>query len=611
MKGAVGANFPNSRTASRHWAFWLPLISIFLVELVRLRLVDRFYLNAMMDHGLYSRLALKHDGLIVGLFVLIHIAAWSAAFRPLSIVLRLLAWSLLTVCVVDVYVLAQFTERLWINDFILFGPEGRAILDMASQFVADSRNLPVTSVMVLALLSFLAAWPAAAPLRVRSSILGSLAGMLMIGISRFPDPITYINDFVYLNVAEIQAMSGVLTPYGPGGIEAARRFSEQQDNARRCVPGLNSKRNVILVLMESLSSHQSKYLSGLSDWTPKMDAIARDNHVWTNFYANGNNTADGLVASLTGHDPLTAINGRNYRRWMRVSDAMPFRMRQAGYKSAFLMSGSLKFLGTDDWLSSIGFDYLEDEDAPFYKDSDRNGMVAAPDKDLYDRSLHWVEREAGPYFLVVNTLSTHAPYIDPLTHVRSERSVFEYADAAFKQFVDGLLAQHYFARGGVLLLTGDHHDMVPIGPDEMRRYGVSADARLPLIVIGDGLQLPQHVDGAFQQADIPPSVEYLVGERACFTQRQRNLFQPDKPEPPRCILHMRGDWRDRVDALCGDHSGRIRFDGDATRAMDDTIPNVQPLIQEINAERIGWFLRRQPDGSVARSLPDEARLSWP
>jgi hypothetical protein len=590
---------------SRAWAFWLPLAAMLLVEIVRALLVDRFYAISLTAHRIYGLMALKHDGLFVGAFVLLHVAGWSLARRPLSTGLRLLAAAVLALCAVDLFVFAQFSERLSINNFALIGRETATIFGIAGRFAVDPGNLAVTAALALTALSFVAAWPAARPLRARRAVAGAVAGALLIGISAWPDRSTYVNEWAYLNLAETEAMSGVRTPYGQPAIDAAKAEAEARDAARSCVAGRQRRRNVILVLMESLSAHHSRYLSGLADWTPQIDALAREHHVFTDFYANGNNTADGYVATLTGHDPLTAVNGRLFRRWYGVADALPFRLQPAGYRSAFLTSGNLAFLHSGEWLATLGFADIEGHDAAFYNGMERYNFMAAPDAALYDRSLQWMETAKDPYFLVVMTTSTHQPYVDPATHERSEAAVFRYADAAFGKYVRDLAARGWFARGGVLLLTGDHHDMVTIGAEEIGRYGTAADARVPLLVIGDDLPLPQRIDAPFQQADLPPSIEYLATARACFGTRQRNLFAPSDAAP-RCILHMRGDRQDVVDAFCGERFARIRLDGEATRLVEGTLPDAPALIREINAERIGWYRRREPDGRFARRLPPAA-----
>ena len=599
-------NLKRKTFSVQRFAVWLPVATVVLIEFVRLTLVHQFYAHDQTGSAFFIAMALKHDAAIVGTVLLLQLVGM-AAWRPVSDVARLAAWGVMLLTVIDLFVFAQFSRRLRLSDLVLYGSEGHAIGDIFLGFVRDIRNLPLIGAGVCTLTGLLLVW--VKPIRpcMRSTVASGMVGLTLLGCSAMPDPVSYNNAWAYSNIAEIQLMNGVLKPYSAEAVEAARQWSEANDAAAQCQPGLASQRNVTLVIWESLASHRSHYLSGLDDWTPQFDALARQHHVWTNFYANGNNTAWGYVASLTGHDPLLALNGKNFRRWEGISDALPYRVKPAGYTTAFLTTGDNSFLEVGAWMKSIGFDHVEGHDAPFYDGMERFNFRAAPDGALYNRSLQWMQQTKKPFVLVLKTVSTHQPYIDPLTHERSEEAAFRYADRAFGQYVQDLTAQGYFARGGVLMVTGDHRDMVPLGADEKARFGQAADSMIPLLVIGKNLPVDRESSAPFQQADITPSIEYLVTKNACFSPRQRNLFQPSAlasaADKPRCILHMRGDEYDEVDVFCGNQQGTVQLDGDKTRVTSGVVTDGKALIDEVNAERIGWFVRRKPDGRIVRELP--------
>ena len=569
----------------------------------RAQLVDHFLAPVFDNRRLFALLCLKHDCQVAGVVLLLQIAGWRLRLRSLSIALHLAVALILAIDILDLAVFALFSQRLSLNNFLRFDHEGSAMITIALDFIADWKYALITAAAASTLIGGFAAARRHNRLGWRGSVMGVLGSVVLIGVYAWPAQIVYTNDWTYRNVFEIGATSGVLTSYSPAMLEAGRAWAEAQDRSRRCVQAMHKRRNVILVVMESLSTHHSQYLSGLSDWTPKIDAIARKNYSYTDFYANGNNTAFGLIALLTGHTPILALNVRNYGRYRGVDDALPIRLRKSGYESAFLTTGTLGFLSVGQWLTSIGFDYVEGDEAPFYQGMERFNFHAAADEQLYARSLQWMQQKKGPLFLTLLTVSTHPPYMNPLTKERSEEASFRYADQAFAKFVEMLSERAFFANGGILLLTGDHHDMVPLQAAEIAKFGNSADARVPLLVLGEGLGLPRQVSGPYQQADIPTSIENMAGERACFKDREADLFHPSPSASERCILHQRGDVQDVVDEFCGSQFGQVKLDGDATRALKGSIANQEALIREINAERIGWFLRRQADGTAARQLP--------
>ena len=51
-------------------------------------------------------------------------------------------------------------------------------------------------------------------------------------------------------------------------------------------------------------------------------------------------------------------------------------------------------------------------------------------------------------------MSTHHPYIDPVSGARSQEAVFRYADRQIRAFAKALKARGFFDHNGVLMITG-------------------------------------------------------------------------------------------------------------------------------------------------------------
>ena len=271
-----------------------------------------------------------------------------------------------------------------------------------------------------------------------------------------------------------------------------------------------------------------------------------------------------------------------------------------------LSNVDLDFLESRIFYESIGFDEIEGYNDPVYDGVERFRWQAPADDALYQRVTRWVSEQPlnRPFFVLVNTMSTHQPFSNPRTGETTEEAAFRYGDQAFGVFVRQLRDAGFF-RGGVLFLTGDHRSMTPVSGAEVVRFGDAAPARTPLLIFGADI-VPHVASRPYQQADLPSSIEFLVAPTACFTSRQRNLFlDPNKAQAEdRCIVHSRGDEMDAVDVFCGERHGRVRLDGDATAVVGGYVP--RSVLDDINRERIGWFERRSADGVVAHALPPPA-----
>jgi lipoteichoic acid synthase len=594
------------RSIARQAVIWLPVAAMFSAIALRSGIVDGFFSRALTDCGGCLRpLVFKHDLPLLALLVIAQMGGIASRSQPLSIALRLFACGVLLVYCVDMVIFDLFTHRLNLLDVAGYGPEGRAIRAIFIDYIQRPQSISVAIVLVGLLACVALAFVPVRPLQPARALMVTLA-TLIVGCAYFiPDSAAFVYAWSYRNVVEAQKANTAGNAYSADFIQKTIAHGGTQ-NAAACLDGLDTRRNVIVVVMESLSSHHSKFFSGIADWTPNIDLLAKQGFAAIDFYANGFSTAQGLVAVLTGHDPLPSSSWGNSRAWRGLTDSLALRLKRVGYKTALLSNVDLDFLEARKFYESIGFDEIEGYNDPVYDGVERFRWQAPADDALYQRVTRWVSEQPRdrPFFTLVNTMSTHQPFSNPRTGETTEEAAFRYGDQAFGEFVKQLRDAGFF-ENGVLFLTGDHRSMTPVSAAEVARFGDAAPTRTPLLVIGAGIA-PGVAAGAYQQADMPPSIEYLVAPVACFSSRQRNLFS-DRTKvqaDERCIVHSRGDEMDAVDVFCGERRGRVRLDGDATTAISGYVP--PSVLDDINRERVAWFERRGADGVVTRSLPPPA-----
>lgn len=76
-----------------------------------------------------------------------------------------------------------------------------------------------------------------------------------------------------------------------------------------------------------------------------------------------------------------------------------------------------------------------------------------------------------------------------------------------------------------------------------------------------------------------------VGDEVCQRTGLRSMLQPDHASS-RCLLHARGDWRDRVDLFCPSGEGTVQVEGDNSRfiVVDGLSPKQQQQGLDILAQ---------------------------
>ncbi|HRP19775.1 MAG TPA: LTA synthase family protein [Alicycliphilus sp.] len=381
------------------------------------------------------------------------------------------------------------------------------------------------------------------------------------------------------------------TPY-PADWRTNHGGELQSPQGQTCHPpqaplGVN---RVVLIVVESLSSYQSQGYGGIYDWTPRLDEWARKGWKFTRFLANGKTTEDGLYALLTGHNPIPAPGLDSiYAQPLDGSATLPAMLARHGFHTAFLTSGDLGFMQKGAWLNRVGFDEIEGHEAPFYDGHQRYHFGAVQDDVLYGRALQWMaDRTQGtpaPYLLVLETVSSHQPYYDPVHRRISTEGAFRYTDAALGRFIDRLHATG-FLDTGLLIVTSDHRAMVPATADERSNMGRRHLSRIPLLLLGQGIPAGRtEAAHAYSQQDLLPSLAAMLTGQAPCTPPWQGIFTPTMAAPPACVASSRAPQPDSIFLQCGKQDREVRLDAQHTRYLHS--PGDPAYLRLIHAQRLG------------------------
>jgi hypothetical protein len=110
-------------------------------------------------------------------------------------------------------------------------------------------------------------------------------------------------------------------------------------------------------------------------------------------------------------------------------------------------------------------------------------------------------RRGAPVFFAAITASSHPPYVDPRGGANTEANAWAYVQDELRWLYEELARRRFFDNG-LLVITGDHRRMTPVQEAERERYGESAKARIPLLILGTDVPKGTVDDRLFQQADL-------------------------------------------------------------------------------------------------------------
>lgn len=386
--------------------------------------------------------------------------------------------------------------------------------------------------------------------------------------------------------------SGVSVAYS----DEARARAAASRPIQQCTAGRGQRDHVVVVLLESWSTYHSQRWLGVNDWTPRLDALAGEGVWFEQLHAGGFNTNEGLVSLLTGRDIVLPVlpahqMGAFEGAW-QAEHTLPTALNALGYHTALLTSGDLAYTRKGEWLNAVGFNETLGHDMPAFEGHPRLHFAAVEDKLLYDAAFDYIREQrqgASPSFVMVENVSSHHPFIHPTTGERREQAVFEYMDDTAADFIERLLADGFLDEG-VLVVVSDHRAMTFITPEERETLGRGAASRIPGFVLArdvtaTGVSEPVH------QADLLPTVLRRVAGELCWPTPMRDWLAHEDIEP-RCLLHARGDQRDRVDVFCPTGEGTVAVAGDDSAFIDvEGIPRdeQQRVLASILRQRLGLF----------------------
>lgn len=339
-------------------------------------------------------------------------------------------------------------------------------------------------------------------------------------------------------------------------------------------------KNVLVVVLESTGAKYLGLYGSPYPTTPHLEAETANALVFDAFYAHVGLTANSLVAlGLSVHPYMT------WREYTQDFPDFPGEtladvLGPRGYRTAFLTSQFLDYVGLDRFLADRGFDEVRDwtdltTEAPI-------GSWGGSDAVLVDRTLEWIDREPGrPFFGLLWTQLSHHPY-DPSPRqpvvdffegrpeppdawdLNRYLNTIAEVDRQLGRLFDGL-RERGLADDTLVVVTGDHGecfgDPHPTWGHGFRLW--EEGIRVPLVLwsprLFPGGGRPATVGG---HVDLSPTVLDLLGIPAPASWEGRGLLAPGRP--PRAYFYAAND-----EYLLGVREGTFKYVYNATRGREE------------------------------------------
>lgn len=310
--------------------------------------------------------------------------------------------------------------------------------------------------------------------------------------------------------------------------EADILFSELTDKpVTDSIPRLfNTERpNIIMIILESFSSHLMETLGGEPGIAVNMDEFAKEGILFTHFYANSFRTDRGLVSIISGYPAQPTTSIMKYTRKTQSLPSIPASLKKAGYDLQYYYGGDADFTNMRSYLVSTGIEKIVSQnDFPV---SERLSKWGVHDHILFHRILTDLKTkpQQEPFFKILQTSSSHEPFEVPYSKLSNAKlNAFAYTDSCAGDFVRQLKETPLW-KNSVVLFVPDHLGVYPESIDHLspERYTI------PLILTGGAVKEPQRITAYGSQIDIAATLLAQLGLPHDDFTFSKNILNPSSP----------------------------------------------------------------------------------
>jgi phosphoglycerol transferase MdoB-like AlkP superfamily enzyme len=277
-------------------------------------------------------------------------------------------------------------------------------------------------------------------------------------------------------------------------------------------PGQFQKKNVVIIIVESLSREFMGKLNPFPGFTPFLDSLSEHSLLCTNAFANGTRSMEALPAILASIPNLMDDSYIFSVYQANQINSIGSILRTEGYSTSFFHGGTNGTMGFDSFIKMAGFDEYYGR-REYNNDNDYDGMWGIYDEEYLQYVARTLQGKTMPFCAAIFTLSSHHPYNVPPKHANDfqvgtlpiHRSI-RYTDYALKQFFQTASNMPWY-KNTVFVITGDHTPAEVQHPFYQTRVGLYA---LPIIIFEPNSSLKGFYPGVVQHIDIMPSIlDYL------------------------------------------------------------------------------------------------------
>lgn len=393
----------------------------------------------------------------------------------------------------------------------------------------------------------------------------------------------------------------------------ARRYMTD-DEMRRLAPlsytlerdSSDTRRNVVLLIVESLGREYVSAISGEAAYMPFLDSLCRRSLALTNAFANAEGSSKGTCAILAGIPSFTDEAFMNTAYSGNRVDGLGSRLKEMGYATAYFhggLNGEFKF---DSFSRACGFDSYFGKDE-FGDDRFYDEHWGIYDEEFLQFTAERISSLPQPFCAGIFTLSTHDPFPIPERYSghfpKGTQEIHEslgYADMAIRRFFERASQEPWY-RNTLFVITADH----TFKYNEHPAWYMNPAGRfaVPILFFAPDGSFTGTDDRVAQQLDIMPSILDLMGYEGRISTFGQSVFQRDRWN--RAAMHVGGLFQlaedDRMLLFDGNRSkGLFAYRTDTLFAHD--LSAAEPSVADSLERQLKALIQRHAEALLNNAL---------
>jgi phosphoglycerol transferase MdoB-like AlkP superfamily enzyme len=287
--------------------------------------------------------------------------------------------------------------------------------------------------------------------------------------------------------------------------------------------------NIVLITLEGVGVAAMQATLNQQKAMPFLDSLSKEGIYFSNFYATGFRTEQGLASLLSGALSLPFNNLTDDVNALKNMPSIIQTFRNKSYQTNFLFGGDIEFMNVKAYLKSMGFQSIKDVNA--FNKADRFQKLGVPDAILFNKAVSEISTQKAPFFYQILTQSTHTPFDIPGQQPSSDEAqnylkAAKYLDNSLDQFFKKMSKLPCY-KNTIFIITSDHAHHYP------QDISIASSTRfhIPLIIFSPS-SLNSNFDNKkyFAQNDFPATLMHILGwKEKQYLKFSRNYFSNNMP----------------------------------------------------------------------------------